>query len=136
MLCTTQHYQLSGTVPYFTTLHYTTLHYNSVQGSILNYNEFYIPFWAFRYNSGKVMAKQTIFTFGFITLAVFVATKGNSFNSIIYSIKKLHYECILSCLPNGGETNLQFSEYKIVLLNFSIYISYILTCQRQYVTFF
>ena len=101
LLCIALHYNSHCTVPYLTALDYTSL-----LCSTLSFNELYFLFWTFRHNTWKVMAKQAIFTFGLITIAVFVQTKGNLFQTYFFYQKgkqRMRFQCcnctIPSCLP-------------------------------------
>lgn len=80
LLCTTLyrtalHCTSHCTLPYFISLHYTSLQCSTLDCDL------YFLLQAFRHNTGKVMDKQPIFMFGFITIAVFVQIKGNSFQA-------------------------------------------------------
>ena len=61
----------------------SALHFTAVLLT-LDY-DLYFLFRAFRHNTGKLMAKQAIFVFGFITVAVFIQIKGNSFKKLFLS---------------------------------------------------
>lgn len=100
LLCTTLYRTALHCTSYCTLPFFISLHYTSLQCSTLDY-DLYFLLQAFRHNTGKVMDKQAIFMFGFITIAVFVQIKGNSFHGTFFFLSQSYFYLITK-LNNGS----------------------------------